>query len=384
MLKEVLSKWSDFSSSETKPLFWMLLGPLLVMLTLIVAVPSLSNPFLPLMTVVGLMASWRYRTSGFILTLMAFVLYFSLHYLMGYHEAFFWKLGWGGSLVLGLTISFLSMEELKNFYSKQKEGKEKIISELKLSLYSLEEKGAMERRTLEREIEELKKHHQSLQNEVEALLSLVEGSCIESEKVFKHRETLSAESLAQHREIETMKQDLDTVREKMEELQRSHESLSQSASERLNALNAKRVELYQTRLLVEDYEKQIKRAREYFLAQKKVQPVPKEEKPKPYPATNDRGQQLILQTLEKDKRMIKKIYDQIQEDFLTLKKALEEGKVNLEKAPDEERHAEVKKLESQVIEKKKKLEQTKAELIDIEREIFVIKKGLQEKGAFAQ
>ena len=241
----------------------------------------------------------------------------------------------------------------------------------------------MERRSLEREIEELKEHHQSLQNEVEALLSLVEGSRIESEKVLKQNEALSAESLAQHREIETMKQELDTVRETMEELKISHESLSLSAKERLNALNAKRVELHQTRLLVEDYEKQIKRAREYFLAQKKGQPVPKEEKPKPSPATNDRGQQLILQTLEKDKGMIKKIYDQIQEDFLTLKKVLEEEKVNLEKAPDEEGHVEVKKLGAQVLEKKKKLEQTKAELIDIEREIFVIKKGLQEKGAFA-
>ena len=72
--------------------------------------------------------------------------------------------------------------------------------------------------------------------------------------------------------------------------------------------------------------------------------------------------------------MIKKIYDQIQADFEALKKALEEGKVKLAKAPDDELQSQVEKLTNQVVEKKKKLEQTKAELIGIEREIFVIKK----------
>lgn len=385
MVKQLIDRCSDFSSSESKPLFWMLMGPLLVMLTLILAIPTLSNPFLPLITVMGVVVSWRYRVSGFAFTLMVFILYFALHYFLGHREAFLWKVGWGCSLALGLTVSFLCMEELKAFYSKEKEHKDKVVSELRLSLYSSEEKGAVEKRGLEREMKELKEQHKSLQDEIEVLLSLVEGSRIESEKMFKQRDLLSSESLSQYREIQVLKQELKSVQEREKALHDAQESLMISAKERLKMLNTARVELYQSRLLVESYEKQLKRAREYFLSQKQPKAAPpKKEKPQASPPLNDRGQQLILQTLEKDKGMIKKIYDQIQEDFQTLKKALEEGKAKMEKAPDEESDLEVKKLGMQVVEKKKKLEQTKAELIGIEREIFVIKKGLQEKGAFAQ
>jgi len=370
MYKALFYRWSDFSSSETKPLFWMLIGPLLMMLTLIVAIPILSNSLLPLISVVGLIASWRYRVSGFALTLMAFVLYFSLNYLLGHRlgfsEAWVWQVGFGCSLAIGLTISFLSMEELKSFYSNQTGKKDKIISDLKLSIYSLDEKSSRERRTFDREVEGLKEQQKSLQDEVEALLSLVEGSRIESEKVFRHSDALSSESLAQHREIETLKQELKSTEETMEELSSRHESLSLSAQERLQALNTKRVELYQSRLLIEGYEKQLQRAREYFLAQKKPQPTT-----------------APLQTLEQEKGMIKKVYDQIQEEFLALKRVLEEERVKLEKMPDESLHSEVKKLSGQVALKKKELEQVKGELIDIERDIFFHKKGLQEKGSFA-
>ena len=76
--------------------------------------------------------------------------------------------------------------------------------------------------------------------------------------------------------------------------------------------------------------------------------------------------------------MIKKVYDQILDDYQKVKKAFDEGTAKLKKAPDAILAEEVTKLTSEVKEKKKKLEQTKSELIGIEREIFVTKKGLQQ------
>ena len=379
-MNDIIKKWADFSASETKPLFWMLIGPLLVMLTLIVALPNLSNPYLPLITVMGFVLSWRYRLSGFSLTLMVFVFYFAFSYLFGHHDAFLWKIGWGCSLVLGLMISFLSMEELKSYYAKQKEGKEKALQELQISLHSFEEKTAAEKRTLEKEIDTLKEELLSSREEVEVLLSLVDASRIESDKVYKQSDATSAESLEMHREIETLKIDLEAKRERLSKLEEEHQKLSKIGGQRLKDLNTLRVEFYQARLLCEGYQKQIQRAREYFLAQKKEQQSSsvKEEIP-----SLDRGQQLILKALEKDKGMIKKAYDQVLNDYQKLKVALEEGNLKLEKAPDDALGLEVNRLNSEVKEKKMKLEQTKSELIGIEREIFIIKKGLQEKGSYA-
>ncbi len=380
-MNDVIKKWADFSASETKPLFWMLLGPLLVMLTLIIAVPNLSNPYLPLITVMGFVLSWGYRMSGFSLTLMVFILYFSFNYFFGHHDAFLWKVGWGCSLVLGLTISFLSMEELKSYYAKQKEGKEKALQELQISLHSFEEKTAAEKRTLENEIDTLKDELSSSREEVEVLLSLVDASRIESDKIFKKSESLIAESVEIYREIETSKIDLEAMSEKLSKLEKEHTEISVVAGQRLKELNTLRVELYQSRLLSEGYQKQIQRAREYFLAQKKEQKKPpvKEET-----LFQDSGQQLILKTLENDKGIIKKAYDQTLDDYQKLKRDLEEGSLKLVKAPDDALGLELSQLKSEVKEKKMKLEQTKSELIGIEREIFIIKKGLQEKGSFAR
>ena len=371
-MNDIIKKWADFSVSETKPLFWMLLGPLLMMLTITLSAPFMTSPFLPLCAVAGLVVSWRYRMGGFALTLMGLAVYFAFNYLFGYQDAFMWKLGWGASLVLGLSISFLSMEELKSYYAKMKEGKDKALEELQISLLSFEEKTSAEKRTLDKEIETLKDELTSAREEVEALLNLVEASRIESDKVYKQSDVLTHESLEKHREMESLKLDLNQRLSKLTELEKEHDTITEVSSTRLKKLNTFRVELYQSRLLNDNYQKQIKRAREYFLSQKKKAP----EAP-----MHDKSQQLILKTLEKDKGMIKKIYDQILDDYQTVKKALDDGTARLKKAPEDALAQEVEKLTSEVAEKKRKLEQTKSELIGIEREIFVVKKGLQVQGA---
>ncbi|NGX50351.1 MAG: hypothetical protein K1060chlam2_00196 [Chlamydiae bacterium] len=367
MVIKLFSQWSDFSSSETSPLFWMVIGPLLLMATMIGA----STPLLSLIALIGVIAAWRYRTGGFALSLTALLLYLSLSYLLGYREAFFWQVAWGVSLALGVTISFLSMEEVRSFFSKERERRERVLTDLHLSLQSSEEKNVTERRTLSGEVEELKSKQRALQDEVEVLLNLIEGSRIESEKVFGRSETLSSESLAQHREIETLKQELTSEQERLGEIQKSYGSLSLSAQERLKELNTKRVELHQAEQFIESYKEQIKRARDYLFAQKKGEPDQSEV-----------GEEVILQNLEKEKGAVKKSYDQLQEDFLALKKTHQDERVKLEREPDEELSAEVERLGKLASEKKRDLEQARAELVSIEREIFITKKGLQERGSY--
>ncbi|MDN3509048.1 MAG: hypothetical protein P0S93_03385 [Candidatus Neptunochlamydia sp.] len=380
-MNDILKKWADFSASETKPLFWMLLGPLLVMLTLIVAIPNFSNPYLPLITVMGFVLSWCYRVSGFSLTLIFFVFYFAFHYFFGHHDAFLWKMGWGCSLVLGLTIAFLSMEELKGYYAKEKGGKEKALKELQISLHSFEEKTATEKRVLENEIDKLKEELSSSREEIEVLLSLVDASQIESDKFYKQSETLSIDSIELQRELEALKVDLEQTREKFTNFVIKHQKVSKIAGQRLKELNALRVDLYQSRLLTKGYQKQIERARAYFKAKQKEQKATPIKETPIIPKENEGN--LVLKMLEKDKVMIKKIYDQTLKDYQKLKTAFDEGNLKLQKAADEALSIEVNRLDVQVKEKKQKLEQTKSELIGIEREIFIIKKGLQEKGSFA-
>lgn len=352
-MNDIIKKWADFSASETKPLFWMLLGPLLVMLTLIIAIPNFSNPYLPLLTVMGFVLSWKYRISGLSLILMIFVIYFAFNYFLGHHDAFLWKLGWGCSLALGLTISFLSMEELKSYYAKQKEAKEKVLQELQISLHSFEEETATEKRSFENEIDTLKEELVSSRDEGEGLLSLVDASRIESDKTLKQNEALTQETIEGQRELSQAQDDLDKLEERYVELTIDHRSLEEIASKRLKELNNLRVEVYQARLLAENYQNQVERARAYFKAQKKETVISKPPEDK----------SAILKTLEKDKGMIKKAYDKILTDYQSLKAAL---------SPNDQ----------ELKEKKQKLEQTKSELVGIEREIFIIKKGLQEKGSY--
>lgn len=372
----IIEKWADFSDSEIKPLFWLFLGPLLVMLTLTLG--HFSNPILPLTIVTGIVLSWRYSMNGFALSLMATALYFVAFYFFGPENAFLLELGWGVSLTLGLTISYLTMEELKSHYHRKKAISEKTVNELQLSLHSLEEKANFERRTLEKEVEALKEELLSSREEKEALLGLVETSRIESDKIYKQSTTLLNESPTMQRTIETLKIKLEEEVLRLSEIDKNHEELTKIAATRLKELNSCRVELYQANLLNESYQNQLKRAREYFLAQKK-----KEVKKEPIAVQVDQNDQLALQTLEKDKGSIKQNYDKILDEYQMLKTALEEGQLKLKKAPKEELILEVQKLNNEVKEKKKKLEHTKAELIGIEREIFSLKKGLQEKGAFA-
>ncbi|MCB1081921.1 MAG: hypothetical protein KDK63_02115 [Chlamydiia bacterium] len=359
---DLIKKWADFSASETKPLFWMLFGPLLMMLTLIVAIPHYTSPYLPLLTAVGLVLSWRYRISGFSLTLMMFVLYFAACFLFGSHDHYFWKLGWGCSLALSLTISFLSMEELKSYYAKQKESKEKALKDLQISLHSFEEKTATEKRILEGEIDTLKEETTTAREEGEVLLSLVDASRIESDKIFKRNETLSKEIHEKEKALSSLEVDLENLQKKQEAQTENLISLRETAAKRLKELNTLRVAHYQAQLLAESYQAQVEKARAYFKAQKKEQSAAVPKQVQNLCGYDREDPRALLKSLEENKSAAKKAYDLSLQTYEALKKTASD--------PTTE----------EIKEKKKAVDHAKSHLVNIEREIFVTKKRLQETG----
>lgn len=380
MVKRQFKQWSDFSSSPIKPLFWMLIGPVLILLTMLVSLPTHYDPFLPCVSVLGLLLIWKWRMSGLSVTLLAFAAYFCSQFFFKTHGVALWKFGWGCSLALALTISFLAMEELKKYYHKLKKEGDQSVAELKVSLHTIGEKAASEKRQVESEAERLQKQLSASHDEMQALLQLVEASRVEAEKNHRQNETLSAESLKQHRQVETLKLQADECMEQLESLQEQHTRLLAENRNRLKKLNHARTEYAQMQLLFDVAQKDFQKFRAVILNQRQqlqekpaVKAPPKAakapSKPKP---SEDRSHQLVLKTLEKDKRTIKKMYEQMQKDHTKLTTMLKEAKAN------EEEH--VHTLENQVLDKQKKLEQTKSELVSLEREIFVVKKGMQQQG----
>ncbi|MCB1075744.1 MAG: hypothetical protein KDK59_09470 [Simkania sp.] len=377
MVKRYIKQWSDFSSSPIKPLFWMLIGPLLILLTLLVSLPTFYDPFLPCVSVLGLLLAWKWGMNGLSVTLLTFAAYFGSQFFLGAHGVPLWKFGWGCSLALALTISFLAMEELKKYYHTLKSEGDHSIAQLKVSLHMIGEKAASEKRKVESEVERLHKELKASHDEMQALLQLVEASRVEAEKSQHQNETLSAESLKQHRQIETLKLQSDESMEELESLQEQHMRLLEENRKRLKKLNHARTEYAQMQLLFDAAQKDFQKFRAVILSQRQqlqektvpITPVKTPAKPK---SQEDRSQQLVLKTLEKDKTTIKKMYEQMQKDHTKLTKILKEAKAN------EEEH--VHTLESQVLDNQKKLEQTKSELVSLEREIFAVKKGMQQQG----
>ena len=376
MLSKYMKTWGDFSTSPIKPLYWLLIGPLIILSTLLVSLPHFYDPFLPAVSALGLVLIWKWRQNGLFCTLLAFAAYFFFQFLFGASGVTFWNLGFGCSLEFALGISFSIMEELRKHYFTLKQDGEKSIADLKIALHTLKEKGASERRLLESEGEKLLEGLKQSQDEKIALLQLVDASQVEAEKTYKQNATLSAESLQQHRLIESLKLKTSESLDKLEVIGEEHEGLTRVNEERLKKLNYLRTEYAQMQLLFEASIDNFQKYRSLILSQRKqlqekAAPISKKPISEAPPNVKEEGM-LTLKMLEKDKVGIKKTYKQIQDGHKKLALLLKEAKLKEEET--------VPSLENQVQEEQKKLEQTKAILVALEREIFVLKKGMQQQG----
>jgi len=376
MWKQLPKRWFKFFSIK-KPLIYLLFGPLLMMLTMMIDRSSWSEfllLFLSFFVVMVWVILWRYPIKGVFATLVVCLFCFVIHYLIQMRASMIWKMGWGCALILGLITLLFSIREWNHFYSQQKQKEEERVSQLKFALHALCEESSEKELDLNGQIERLTEQCCSLQNRIKSMLSLVESSHLESEKISQHNEALLEKSLVQHREIKRMKREIHTLMEANPILHDTHIDSSSLAQENLYALNEKRLSSYPLNLGVENHGK-LQCVHASFTSKKRAKTSSFKEQTAPFTSlSNDEKQKNLLQILGKERAVAKATYVQITQDCLSLKKVLEGGRVKEVGVID--------KIKMQMIEKQQKLERVKVELIDIERKIFAIKKECQERGAF--
>ncbi len=372
MIMNQIKKWSDLSTSPFKPLFWILMGPMLLLLTLMV-MPSADFLFF-FLSFFALLLIWKFRFNGLLLSLLGVIACESFCFL--FEEGLnFWKISWLVCLSLTFVISFLCFEEIKSYYLKLKKESEKQISHLKGAFHELKEKGSSEKRQIEIKGEKLEERLSEANREIKALLQLVDASRIEAQKTYDQNQMLSAESLKQYREIETLKKEEEAREKKLVDLEEKCRDFSRHLKDFLKRLNFFRTEYQQLQILFEISQREFKKFRELILTQreklKKKEGLGSSHVPSKFilKAKNEIPFDLILKILEKDKGVLKKRYEEIQLDYKRLSQHLKKAN------PDESNH--LGSLKNQLLEKEKKLHQARGELIHLEREIFLMKKKMQ-------
>jgi len=368
-----MKRWREFKGSASRPLFWMLLGPLSLFLSM-AAAPSSHSIFFPLVSFLGVTACWKWRTNGFSLTLLTLLILFLVDL---YMKDSLLLLTWDLTQFMGVTIAFLAMEEVRFFYKRQWKGNEDAAAGMRLSLHTLEEKGASERRVLEREGDELQEELKRQGETIAALHQLVNASRIEAEKMQHQSDHLTEESLQHIREIGALEKEKEGTKKQADFMRVERQEMRRLLKKQLDALNFSRVEYFQSEIYNETYRLNLQKCRGVILSQRERL------KQEVAPPTND------LKSLEQDKFMKKKQYDQILVEEKRLREKHKELVSLIAKISDDEERVHLalqeKELKAKYKERKGKLERTKAELIGIEREIFIIKKGMQQQGtpAFA-
>lgn len=394
-LYDLLKKYSDFSTSKIKPLFWILLGPLSIILSLSF---SSSAPFLSCLAMIGILVSIKWKIPGFAATLATFLLYFILQSFFGEEKNLLWDIGKGSSLLLGILISFLSVEEVDHLFQKEKQNTTTIISDLNLSFTAYKEASSLAKKEDEKTIQTLQEKIKKREDEVESLLRLVDATCIESDRIYKQNDFLSAESLNHYRELSNLTLSIKKCQNQLKEAENRIEITEEESKKRLKELNKYRVEYFQLQLITTSLQSDLKKYRNVILNQrdllkaiKDTQSLEKKQLEQmtfftPPPPSKDQSQIVALKVLEKEKAGLKKIYDQATEEQRILKEELKKISLRISKmasGEDLRLEEEEKNLQGKLEEKKSEIEQAKAALIRQEREIFMIKKGMQEQGVAA-
>ena len=329
----VFRRWAGFSFSETRPLFWILLGPFLMMLTLTLAVPTFSNLCLSLGAIIGSMVSCKRGKKVFGLTLFLLLTSFALTVSFSKSSLSAWQIGWGGSLILGLVICFLSIEQVKSDADQKNAERERSLKAIQLA----KQKTLIEKQALEREVEVLKKNLTDSHEEAEVLSNLVEATRVESDKLEKRVQLLSLQLIESERELETLRDSLRNAKQTLKTAEKESTQASFKMGEELVPSQPEGEEKY-----------------------------------------------LILKTLEKNKSRIKKAYDQSLKDYKKILGDIQQRDRNLQKIAMKRGNKKDRLLEVDIADKQKELERAKSELIGIERAIFMIKKELQGQQALAR
>ncbi len=367
-----MRKWGDFSSSQSKPLFWALIAPLLALLTVCASLPHFCDFFSLFIVVCGFLLIWKWGLTALLTTLCLFATHIGLQFFLSIREVTMSNLLCFFSFSLALFIFFCSIKEVKEFYDEQKKSKDQSILELRHSLHHLNEKKAREKGALKSEIKTLQNQLQEGKNEIKALLQLVDASQLESEKTHRQNQNLVQESLKQHRRSKRLELQTDQSLAELKSVKKERDDLARQADSRLKKLNYVRMERAQIQLLFDAAGTGGKKSSSHILSlvRRPSHIIPSS----PLASATQEKTDLFphekrLQKLKRDQEMAKGVYVNIQKNYQALL-------LRLRKATKNEKEA-MQVSGSRLL---SQLKDTKSNLISIEREIFVCKKRMQEEG----
>ncbi len=345
-------------SFERKELFWVLLGPSLLILSLLLGFNAhvYSGFALPIIAIGSLFLPIFWREKGLFVSLISICICFGVEVVFGSAGSIGWALSWFLSLFLSSFIAGASLVEIDKIFFDRVESYQKKLANLISNLDTLKSNSKAEKDKLEDSFQTLQTHSSAQQDEIASLKRLIDATLVESQKMHRQNQDLITKTLSTH-----------------EKLKRSQE-LEKAAAETLQKLNYKRVESFQRSHLIDALEKENKKLQDANVVGKVSQAVEiKETKEEPIEKANP------LEELEAKKEVLKSEYEVLFQEATELKKNIESLVAKDKKLPIEEKTEtdNILKLQKIFAEKKQVLVERKQEIVSIERDLYIQKKELQ-------
>jgi uncharacterized lipoprotein YehR (DUF1307 family) len=356
MSKEKLFNVFNSSNSELKrplfelfsrPSFYILSGPFLLMIGILFYRPQalLMESFLPFVAALGYLFSWKYSVKGAFYSFG--LVFFSLIFLWFLEPE---QMKWSYQLLAAFT--FLSSFFVVGFSSKNfKEHQQEKAQSTEKKLYKMQESYQINQKHLENHIEQVEYKNKNLEKclkqqekEMISFRDLLVASKEEGEKYFVQLES-------QLSEIKILKEKITIEESKEQELDYYKETNKQL----LRKLNNTRVDALQQKLLVADYQAQLKTKKEELTAHS--QDVLSDE----------------LSNLTKERAEMKASYQQSLREYQALSQKIEDFYSIDSSYSDGSRY----QIASAFEEKGKLLQEMRLDILKVEETILHLKKELK-------
>lgn len=217
-------------SRENSTYLKLFLGPVLLSFALLVA----PSPVIATVALLGLGGTYFYGVRG---ALGTFALLFIL-FLFTYNRMV-WELTWHLSIGLSHVITAFALDELRIFFKTEKEALYTDLTSLKAAHTSLEKKALEEKLALQDKLTAATQKLSKAEDDIISLKRLSDAVRVESNKLYKETAELQATLDANERELTTLRQEVETTQN------------------RLNELNEKRVENFQMKQLLKEEEPKV-------------------------------------------------------------------------------------------------------------------------------
>ncbi|MCH9613222.1 MAG: hypothetical protein SP1CHLAM54_02200 [Chlamydiia bacterium] len=300
---------------ESASFLKLFFGPVLLSFAILIAPSSLVAT----VSLLGLGATLFYGIRG---ALGTFCLLFVVFLFK--HERFTWELSWHVSAGLSHVITAFALEEIKNFFKKEKEDLTTNLSELNTAHSNLEKVSLEEKVSLQEKLEQTKEKLLKAEEDILSLKRLSDAVRVESNKLYKENDDVKATLAENESEITRLRQEMET------------------SQDRLNELNEKRVEAFQLKTLLEEKQPAV----EEVEIVEAVETVEEVEQP----------------SVEE----VKVVEEEPKSDLEILEELKKTAKEAYQKAVDE---------------KAEDVKDKRHALVEVERQLFNLKKAMRDQGA---